>query len=499
MQGKDNIENFLKKSTDNLANEYQDDWNVFDKKLSQARNLKRLKRFTAGTAVAAAVVFLFMTYNGYRMFWESDLYVPRTHDVVFDETLEETPFQTNFENLANTSSPSISYTEPTVANSENVSFESINKEVDIPINAIANQGNEALSSPNAAPLSQEESDPRDIALSSPMEDSNEGALVAQAEEFQLIDRKLNPKEELISLTSNRGFGEFNPGFGIQSAPEKNDKYLSFHVAGLSTLSPSSELVMPLKSPIKKIDFSKINKGAYISPLQAENAWSYSINIYPNYTFRKFELDEGKANRLHADFKDAVEAAESGGLSLNLGFEVNRRIAPVTYFNTGIEYISYKTEVLYNFLNFRDPIINKNNGLIDGYTIKGDAERISFSDKNIYHYINIPFSFSYQPWASDHIRLNIEGGASFLYFLAANGQTLNYKTLEVEDLSQREFRKSIGSLSMKFGANYYVNERINIGFEPTLMYFTNTIYDDDYPFHVIPYSVGLNFNLQVKLN
>ena len=53
--------------------------------------------------------------------------------------------------------------------------------------------------------------------------------------------------------------------------------------------------------------------------------------------------------------------------------------------------------------------------------------------------------------------------------------------------------------MKIGANYYVNERINIGFEPTLMYFTNTIYEDDYPFYVIPYSVGLNFNLQVKLN
>ena len=59
-------------------------------------------------------------------------------------------------------------------------------------------------------------------------------------------------------------------------------------------------------------------------------------------------------------------------------------------------------------------------------------------------------------------MNIEAGASFLYFMAANGQTLDYKTLDIVDLSERDFRNSMGSFSMKIGANYYVNERINIG-------------------------------------
>lgn len=496
MQGKDNIENLLRKSADNLANEFQDDWAVFDKKLAQAKSLKRLKRITAGSAVAAALVFLFMAFNGYQMFWEKDAYIPRTQDVVFENLFEDEPsdFNSKSQNRSiginkpheseelNNSSPNLILPNTSIENNEKkeaiYNSEPLNKGVEIAQNSEENQF---------------------IRSSSPLEDENQGPLVSQAEKGAKINRELNPKEDLIFLKTNRGFGQIKSGSTLETKSNNAGKYLNFQVTNIGNSSGGSEILLPLKSPIEQIDFSKIKTGPYISPLQAKNAWSYSINMYPNYTFRKFELDEDKGNLLHADFADAVQAAESGGLSLNLGFEVNRRIGAVTYFNTGIEYISYKTEVLYNFTNFRDPIINKHNGFIDGYTLKSEAEKVNFSDKNIYHYVNLPFSISYQPWASDHVRLNIEAGASFLYFMAANGQTLDYKTLDIVDLSERDFRNSMGSFSMKIGANYYVNERINIGFEPTLMYFTNTIYEDDYPFYVIPYSVGLNFNLQVKLN
>lgn len=498
MQGKDNIENLLRKSADNLASEFQDDWGAFDKKLSQAKGISRLKKFSAGITFAAAVVFLFMLFNSKQMFWDRDFYTPRTQDVVFDLDSDELPseeFTNSFkEDLLNNIS-FINHQEKEDARTSSPNpKELLNNSINsgTPKNKI--KSNSSLNSMAPVAVLSQPNTP----ISSPLDDE-EGPLVSQAEEIALIDRDENPIEELLFLSSKRGFGSVNPSTGLVTNSTANDKYLAFEIEGLSSKFRDSDINLPLKSPIRKIDFSKGRKGPYISPLQAENAWSYSINMYPNYTFRKFELDADKGNLLHADFADAVQAAESGGLSLNLGLEINRRIAPVTYLNTGIEYISYKTEVLYNFTNFRDPIINKSNGFIDGYTIKSEAERVSFSDKNIYHYVNLPFSISYQPWASDHVRLNIEAGVSYLYFMTANGQTLDYKTLDVVDLSQRDFRNSMGSLSMKIGANYYVNERINVGFEPTLMYFTNTIYEDDYPFYVIPYSVGLNFNLQVKLN
>ena len=84
----------------------------------------------------------------------------------------------------------------------------------------------------------------------------------------------------------------------------------------------------------------------------------------------------------------------------------------------------------------------------------------------------------------------------LQYLA--GSTIDYRTLEQIDLSDRSYRSYIASSSLKIGLQYYLNSNMNIGFEPTLMYFTNSIYTEDYPFEVIPYSMGLNVNLQMKL-
>ena len=108
------------------------------------------------------------------------------------------------------------------------------------------------------------------------------------------------------------------------------------------------------------------------------------------------------------------------------------------------------------------------------------------------------SISHQPWASENVRINLEVGFSLLYFLDAQGSTIDYRSLEVIALSQREYRKFMGSSSIKIGLQYYVNQKLNIGLEPTFMYFTNSIYTEEYPFEVIPYSMGLNVNLQLKL-
>src|SRR5690606_7938457 len=139
------------------------------------------------------------------------------------------------------------------------------------------------------------------------------------------------------------------------------------------------------------------------PFQERSAWVYSLNVYPNFTYRKMMVDERKLNLLHRDFLEAVQAAESGGFSLNVGFEVSRRIGRITFLNSGIEYMSYNTRAVYDFKNFREAHINEA-GVIENYTLKGETEMIAFTDRNSYHYINVPFSIAHQPSATDHIRL-----------------------------------------------------------------------------------------------
>lgn len=241
------------------------------------------------------------------------------------------------------------------------------------------------------------------------------------------------------------------------------------------------------------------KEAYVSPMQEKKPWSYSIKVYPNYTYRKFVVAPDKMTYIHRDFVDQVEVSETGGFSLNVGFEASKRIGAITYLNAGIEYISYKTEANFDFMNYRDAVINSQTGEIQSYHIRNEAEHIMINDANRYHYLNLPVSIAYKPWVSDHVRINIEGGASYMYFIKASGKSLDYQTLEIIDISEREYRNNIGSVFMKIGATYHVSSQFSLGFEPTVVYFTNTIYTEKYPFEVIPYSMGLNFKLQLKLN
>lgn len=278
------------------------------------------------------------------------------------------------------------------------------------------------------------------------------------------------------------------------------KPLKLNVPTLAALGGNSLEGLQVRPPIPSKAPAVIKKaGPYISSLQGNSLWEYYLKVYPNFTFRKFKVDQDKQNFIHRDFVDQVQVSESGGFSLNIGLEVSRRIGPATYLKGGLEYISYNHSANFDFTNFRTANIDDATGAITSYTLLDEPEDVLINDKNTYHYINLPLNISYQPWASEHIRLNMEAGVSYMYFVAANGQSLDYRTLEIIDLSEREFKNSLGSVNLKVGATYYISPQFNLGFEPTFVYFTNTIYTDEYPFEVIPYSVGLNFKLQVKLN
>lgn len=265
------------------------------------------------------------------------------------------------------------------------------------------------------------------------------------------------------------------------------------------LDPRDINNMSLKAPIIPMKLVPAKKEAYVSPLQEKKPWSYSIKVYPNFTYRKFTVAANKMPYIHRDFIDQVEVSESGGFSLNVGFEASKRIGRITYLNGGVEYISYKTEANFDFMNYRDAVINSESGKIMSYDFRNEPEHIVIIDANRYHYLNFPLSIAYRPWATDHVRLNIEAGASYMYFIKASGKSIDYQTLEIIDLSKRDYRNSMASICLKVGASYHVSESFNVGIEPTVVYFSNTIYTEEYPFEVVPYSVGVNFKLQMKLN
>lgn len=326
------------------------------------------------------------------------------------------------------------------------------------------------------------------------------------------ESKLAFREPLFLRELSNNAAEANANLGLRAeqkpssspiiADVREESNELTNVANLDLSGLEADLEMDqsdlyVRPPLMPVAFDK--RAAYVSPLQAENPWSFSASVYPNFTFRKFKVDKEKLNLIHRDFIDATEDAETGGFSLNVGIVVSRRIGRITYLNGGVEYINYKSVSQYNFFNYREANINATTGRIDNYTLLDEPEQIVFSGNNVYHYLNFPLSISHQPWVTDHVRLNIEAGGSFMYFLGANGQAIDYQSLETIDIADREYNNSIASLHMKIGVCYYVSERLNFGLEPTMMYFTNTIYSEDYPFQVIPYSVGVNLKLQVKLN
>ncbi len=427
-----NIEKFLKNKLEHLDYSFQNDWNVFEQKLSRALFFHRLRQF-AFWGSTSLVLFFFVSN-------------PQQVQLFPPSIAEEISFREK------------------VAQNERVKPEETF--------VVATEKFVAEENPVQAPAQL-------INNTVPKQS-------APSQTTQPI--KLNISDEML--------------FSINDYPDPEIPVPK----KLKVKEPDSDLFVldvdrkEIIKPVKKVQLGKSkDNGPYISPLQSANPWSISVNVYPNFSFRKFKIDKDKIDFLHRDFVDAVETAEGTGFSYNVGVEISKRIGAVTYINGGVEYISYKTEAQFDFFNFREENIDPQTGKIIGYTLKENPEQIQLADENVYHYINFPLTISYQPWASNHVRLNIEAGGSLLYFAQASGKTLDYKTLEFTDLSQQKYRNYIGSLCFKVGANYYVSERVNIGFEPTLVYFTNTIYTKDYPFYVIPYSVGLNFNLQIKLN
>lgn len=228
-----------------------------------------------------------------------------------------------------------------------------------------------------------------------------------------------------------------------------------------------------------------------------SAWSVTLNVYPNYTFRDFHIKQGYEDMVNERYEAIINESEKGGFAFNVGLDVRYHIGSNVFIGSGLGYIQMKVNGNYDFEIYSEPVIN-NLGAIE--QLKSLAKPIQISRGIIqeYSFLQVPLHVSYQPWASKKVRLIMEGGFSFIRFLGADGTTIDYQTLAPKELKTETFNNNLASLDFKVGATYMVNDAIGVGLEPTLMYFSGSIYPDVHPVHVVPWSVGLNINLRMRL-
>tara|TARA_R110002050_G_scaffold6740_6_gene27217 strand:+ start:4275 stop:5642 length:1368 start_codon:yes stop_codon:yes gene_type:complete len=449
-----NIEDFVREKLSFLDGTPTNDWADFERKLKRAVFLRRLKRATG------VIGLMLLLFAGQQYF---DFYTAQQALNAKSTSIERALNPTSLTNKHYSASADESFLRKTSANNEDELKEERRR-------AKKTKGFLTMASPSSDKLSLKTIAKEEASAQAKKEPTN----IGQDEEPFVFEH-----QEDVTNISSTGLAYVDNLLNDYHRPIMD-----------------SESLIPSDS--KDYYNTKRKKKVYISPLQEKDPWSYSLNIYPNFAFRKFRVDPNKRARLHSDFIDAMVNSEASGLNLNLGFELNKRIGLITYVNTGVEYIRNSYLAEFDFVNFRNANIDYSTGEITSYTMRKDPNRIVFSNTNSFHYLNFPLSISHQPWASENVRINLEVGFSLLYFLKAQGSTIDYRSLEVIALSERSYRKFMGSSSLKIGLQYYVNPKLNIGLEPTLMYFTNSIYTEEYPFEVIPYSMGLNVNLQLKL-
>lgn len=519
-----NMEDFLREKLSHGEEDFTDDWSVFEQKLERATFFKQMR---VGALVSVVLIMLSIGFFGGSSFSRFNVFQSasnqssesyrgegRFSDFSSDKNLDHKSVAAS-KNL----NEELGKSTEVKLSSQSVVETSASKQVEPAKKAIAFRDVSASSNNNVKsadikpagsaiiekPIAEGEATSQTFVAG--QEPTSETTL-AEETQLAMADDELNAEEELIPEVAAEPAGliasnsrKVSGGGGQALIPD--GLVTSNYKANVKPIElmidPRDVKTMSLKAPVIPMKLTPATKEPYVSPLQEKSPWSYSIKVYPNFTYRKFSVAANKMPYIHRDFIDQVKVSESGGFSLNVGFEASKRIGRITYLNAGVEYISYKTEANFDFINYRDAVINTESGKITSYDFRDEPEHIVIVDDNRYHYLNFPLSIAYRPWATDHVRLNIEAGASYMYFIKASGKSIDYQSLDIIDLSEREYRNSMASICLKVGASYHVSEKFSLGFEPTVVYFSNTIYTEEYPFEVVPYSVGVNFKLQMKLN
>ena len=277
---------------------------------------------------------------------------------------------------------------------------------------------------------------------------------------------------------------------VEQAVSEEQDYLA-----IMTTQPSAETVTTSSAENAKVALTA-------SPIMANTSrWSVHANFYPNYTFRDLQVKSEYKNVVDERYTAIVNESERGGFAFNAGVAVRYNLGNDLFISSGLGYIEMKVTGNYDYSIYENVAITKNETQLIGKT-EGETytqtTKINQGIIQAYRYVQVPLHLSYQPWATNKLRLIIEGGVSYVRFISADGTTIDPITMVPHELSDLEFNQNLGSFDFKIGFAYFVSQQVSLGLEPSLMYFSNSIYSESNPLYVVPWSVGVNFNVALRL-
>ena len=264
-------------------------------------------------------------------------------------------------------------------------------------------------------------------------------------------------------------------------------------------SIDAEVVHLAIAPKKSDESNAISLAEFAKIYRQPSRWSFSLNLYPNFSTREIQVDPDQSNKVHRDYKNTMEQSEKGGWAVNFGLDIKYRLYKRLYLGTGLTLIRNKISGSFKYSSLYRPIIDSESGTIRDYYLSQDgALTVTQGISNQYSYLSVPLTLSFRPRATERVTLNIEGGGSMLFFLGAEGTNINYQTLELMNIDELAYSKLMGAALFRVGFNYAVTRRLSMGIEPTFMYYLGNLYKEEVPIQAKPHSMGVNFNMNFKL-
>ncbi len=374
-----------------------------------------------------------------------------------------------------------------------------------------NPGNSSItdeSSQQASPLLPQEADQEMTEASEPPDISSEDPATLVEADLQAPANTQLASAELVNKQSAANPMRYDSEQLVLRPPPDVDVSSPSTAIVRQREAPASAPVFVVedmgKTSSSAVDAQMIISGEDLStPLYANaSPWEVTLNFYPNYTFRDFKMNPAYADEVNPRYEEIIKSSEKGGFGFNVGVAVRYALGKDVFIASGLGYIENKVNGRYNFDIYQpiDPVTQDNVARVGKteefkmYT----AIPVNQGIVQTFRYVQVPLHVSYQPWATKRLRLLVEGGFSYIRFLNASGTTIDYQTLVPRDVADLDYVKNSASFDFKVGFAYYVSNQVAVGLEPSLLYFTNSIFKDDHPTYVVPWSVGVNFNVRMRL-
>ncbi|MBX9852543.1 MAG: outer membrane beta-barrel protein [Cytophagaceae bacterium] len=236
-----------------------------------------------------------------------------------------------------------------------------------------------------------------------------------------------------------------------------------------------------------------------NPLYAE------LVVGPGFAYRNISGDEALVNNRNQYEDD--KTTFNGGIRFNYALTRSLSIGTGLVFSGyGEKYKfdkQYEGEWKYNGYWYQDTSTGNNDPIFvktdSFYTKRPD---VNYSSRNYYRYMSIPVFVNYA-FGQQKLRFNLGAGFASSVLLAAHTSRLHDSTYAVISESSsgesNPFRKVNLSFMVMPGVIYDVNNKLKLLFEMQYTQFINSIYQDNYPVQLRPYSLEVKVGVRYLIN